>query len=229
MNIELGLFCQLMTYLWHRHDIWERGRNVPGKASLIYNRIEQGFRKIENERVLEKLLPADDRPIANFGKQFLYLEPIERGDYMVPVLSLQYDLNRSPAPKFCFQLLLFLLDSKENLQAIGYRFETPEGEDEGRHHYYHAQLIRTFQNDSPGWCANCRAWLPETQPAFALDARSPVTLLLCLLVSLYDLQGVNKILNGVNFRDHLMAYVRQMTCYNLRTELKKKSRSRRTN
>lgn len=228
MDMESSLFCQLLKWLWKNNEHLEREGFLSKKARAIHSRIANAFLRIENDRALDKLLSTDNCPRINFGKQFLYLEPVGKGGFMVPILSLQCDLNHSPAPRFCLRLGLFLLDNSGELQSIGYRFETPEDGDESRHHYYHAQLIRSFPNDSPGWCLNCREWLPDTQPAFALDANGPVTLLLCLLVSLYDLHGVDQILRQVDFRNHLAPYFEAMICHNRQPKLKKKSKSRWT-
>ena len=84
---------------------------------------------------------------------------------------------------------MFLVDDDINVKSLGYRFESPEGKNNqnaGVHHYYHIQMIQP---------PTCRIdWLPETQPAFPLDADNPVKLLLCVLVSLYGLDYLGTII-----------------------------------
>lgn len=222
MNMESSLFCQLLKWLWKSNEHLERDGSLSIKVRDIHNRIANAFLRIGSDRELDNLLPADNRPRSDFGRRFLYLKPVVKGSIMVPILSLKCDLNHSPAPRFCLRLGLFLLDNSGEPRAIGYRFETPEDEDESRHHYYHAQLIKSFPNESPGWCLDCRKWLPDTQPAFALDANGPVALLLCMLVSLYDIHGVNQILKEVDFRNDLTPYLEKMIWHNLQGKLKKK-------
>lgn len=125
---------------------------------------------------------------------------------MLPVLSFGYDFRRSH-PEFRLRLALFLLEEEEGkseLRAIGYRFESPEGE--GIHHYYHAQIINAFEKGSEQWRIPCPRWLPTKQPAFALDACSPVTLIASMLISIYGLSFVAELQQarfGRQFEPHL--------------------------
>ncbi len=223
MNVELGLFRQLLKWLWEKNESVIRRLSEDtnkNKASEIYSRIITTSPKIENDRALEVMLPNKERLVVDFEDvgRFLYLEPIPKGDVALPVLSWECDFSRKPIPEIRLHLGLFLLDKEKNLQVIGYRFETPEGE--GRHNYYHAQLIKNFHNGGSCWCAKCRDWLPETQPAFVLDARNPVTLLVCILISVYGLNYVSQNLETANFWNELKPYVENMALKNLPVAVK---------
>jgi hypothetical protein len=76
------------------------------------------------------------------------------------------------------------------LCGISFRLENPHREqqeeaqenEEGTHDFYHAQLVK-----SPGSLSFIEypTWIPDRQPSFPLTAKCPVTLVLCLLLTLY--------------------------------------------
>lgn len=209
----MNLFNQLMKWLWEKNE--SVNRRPSGKVNEIHSHIMYDFLKIENSSILESMLPNQDHPKVNFqdSRRFLYLEPTEIGNYMVPVLSWQCDFSQKPIPEIRIYLSLFQLDKDKQLKAIGYRFETPEKGN--RHYFYHAQLIKNFLNGKPAWCHQCREWLSERQPSFILDARDPISLLICLLISLYGLDYIDKNLLTANFKNELVPYVRNMAWKNL--------------
>ena len=172
------------VFLWmlsrYRHAV----QTLNGRALKIHDLVSErydGFQDVE----LEGLLSTADVFNCLDHKKFLILEPVSIGGWMLPVLSFGYDFRRSH-PEFRLRLALFLLEEdegKSELRAIGYRFESPEGE--GIHHYYHAQIINAFEKGNDKWRIPSPRWLPTKQPAFALDACSPVTLIACMLISIY--------------------------------------------
>ena len=66
----------------------------------------------------------------------------------------------------------------------------------GIHDFHHAQLIRKFGQKKLDnkLQIDCPIWLPQSQPSFPLPAECPVTLLLCLLVTLYGREYYNRFL-----------------------------------
>ena len=94
--------------------------------------------------------------------------------------------------------MLISSDKDENFRGIGFRLETPEGQNqeeetaanEGTHDFYHAQLIhRLDQTKFDSLQIDCPSWLPQSQPSFPMPAKGPVTLLMCLIVTLYGREG----------------------------------------
>jgi hypothetical protein len=184
MTIDQEILRQVFLWMLSRYRY--AGPNLNGSVLKIHDLVSEkydGFHDVE----LEQLLSTAD--VFNYleHKKFLILEPVSIGGWMLPVLSFGYDFRRSH-PEFRLRLALFLLEEEEGkseLRAIGYRFESPEGE--GIHHYYHAQIINAFEKGSEQWRIPCPRWLPTKQPAFALDACSPVTLIASMLISIYGL------------------------------------------
>lgn len=159
---------------------------------MLHDRVLSKY-TIFDDTDLNRLLSLHDVFDCLEHQKFLILEPIHSGEWMLPVLSFRYDFRRSH-PDFRLRLALFLfekIEQKDELRAIGYRFESPEGE--GIHHYYHAQGIREFAKNIDRWRIPCPGWLPTKQPAFALDANSPLTLVACILISLYGRGVISKL------------------------------------
>jgi len=126
---------------------------------------------------------------------------------MVPRIQLKCNFGRN-IPEIRCRLELFLLTDSTELQSLGYRFESPEGQNDegtGVHHYYHIQIIQ------PPTSISGVEWLPETQPAFPINADDPVKLMLSLLISLYGLNYLSTILRDANIKD-LDKYIKDIPC-----------------
>lgn len=211
MDMDAGLFGQIMKLLWdfgnyaHRH--------ATGALRELYDdHVQIAFRRlIWSETELEWLLPGKGRPISGgVSKPYLLMEPITKGGLMLPLISWMYDPDAKPTAKLGFHLALCMLSKNDGLFSVGYRFESPHGT--GMHNYYHVQLIRRFADGMPSWCDECRDSLPETQPAFAIDARDPVSLLICILVSVYGLDHFSRRVTQAPFWNELRPYYLRMAC-----------------
>ena len=143
--------------------------------------------------------------VLDFSNRVLYLEPLlQKTTYFVPILSLSCILNKTQSSAH-FKVMLVCLDENEKLCSIGFRMETPErmnqnvntSSNDGIHDFYHAQLIRKFDQRAPDSTQgfDCPSWLPQSQPSFPLPADCPVTLLLCLIVTLYGRNYYTDFLN----------------------------------
>jgi len=168
-------------------------QNLPKEAQKIHQSAAEKFRKI-NSRELEAILTQDESETVSLldSNSFVYLPPIEKGGCFVPILCIEYNFD-AETPIVSLKVALFLMvenDGKDELKAIGYRFETPHKH--SRHHYYHLQPIDGFDR-SDRWKLPGSEWVPTNYPAFPLDAEDPIELLICLLVSLYDLKIIKAI------------------------------------
>ena len=141
---------------------------------------------LSSREFLESRLPKVGTPgrvSGNFSGGFLCLKPVIHGNTLLPVLTMNYNFGCS-IPKISLRVGLYLKHDEE-VKAVGYRFESPEGI--GRHHYYHVQMIKGFTTDTFFPPELSTVWLPDAEPTFPLDARDSVDLILCLLLSLYGM------------------------------------------
>ena len=161
----------------------------------------------------------------DFSNRFLYLPPLKKDANFVPVLSLCCKLNETQSVAK-FRVMLVCLDTcfgaNREVYGIGFRMETPHSQDQnadtsanedgetpahrGIHDFHHAQLIRTFRRNTPHDepQIDCPIWLPQSQPSFPLPAKCPVTLLLCLMVTLYGKEDYYNFCRRIDFIDRYL-------------------------
>ncbi len=165
------------------------------------------------ETVLERLPPITLPEIKNLFKQcctpsetykanssqwgkVLYLPPVEQYNYFLPTLSLNCRLNENQSIAQFRVMLIRIEENKTTHEfcGIGFRMETPGSAaqnscatvNDGIHDFYHAQLVRKLDSKLKNKLQiTCPNWIPDAQPSFPLAADCPVTLLLCLIVTLY--------------------------------------------
>ena len=149
----------------------------------------------------------------------IYLPPLEKKPDCVPILSPYFNLKETQSIAK-LRVLLVQLDKNLRPYGIGFRMETPEkinqgvntsvnrqhtdiANNEGAHDFHHAQLIRKFGQKKLDnkLQIDCPIWLPQSQPSFPLPAECPVTLLLCLIVTLYGGRYYNQFLTEYNIFD----------------------------
>lgn len=116
----------------------------------------------------------------------LYLPPMREEPDFLPVLSLECKLDDT-SDVMKLRLMLVHCDRSEGKpHGIGFRME----EGENIHGFYHAQMIKNLEGaatvEEPP--IECPLRFPETQPSIPLKAEDSITLVLCLLISLY---GIN--------------------------------------
>ena len=149
----------------------------------------------------------------------IYLPPLEKDPDCIPILSLYFRLKETQSIAKLRVLLVRLDENRKphGIYGIGFRMETPEKinqnvnssinnqsvntvDNGGSHDFHHAQLIRKFgqRKLDDKLQIDCPIWLPQSQPSFPLPAECPVTLLLCLLVTLYGRRYYNQFLTDHN-------------------------------
>ena len=187
-NMEQKTVNDILIWIAQRGDDIQ---DAPEQVQRIQDRTFY-YRKISS-RELETMLTVGAPRTVNMldNKAFIYLPPIKKGNCIVPILCVEYDYA-TEMPELTLRIALFLFDGENNLKAIGYRFETAHNRE--RHHYYHIQHINKFDpsDESDRYKLPDTEWVPIEYPAFPIDAQNPIELLICLLVSLYDLTIIKK-------------------------------------
>ena len=155
----------------------------------------------------------------NFSQsgKVLYLPPLEKDDYFVPILSLRCKLSETQSIAQ-FRVLLTYLEENQTtneIYGIGFRMEAPDSINQnpntttnnGIHDFYHAQLIQKLDRKLRNKLQiKGHNRLPDSQPSFPLPADCPVTLLLCMIVTLYGRIYYNRFLT--QHKKH-MPYIKQ--------------------
>lgn len=154
-----------------------------GDLAILAERVYEKYRPhyVDGQALRGVLSKGSELELRDQGR-FIYLEPVgDKG--ILPFLTLD---TSSKWVNFRAYVLLTMLDSSNELQALAMRFETNEGSSAngviGSHDFCHAQLCRSI-NDSTR--ATTPSWLPESQPSVPLDAEDQIGLVLCMLTSLY--------------------------------------------
>lgn len=200
MNNKVGAFCALVDFLYREHARWSRSRDVNERQRRLNREVGKRVKVVE-EAVLKGLLQrAKAGEAVQLGQKdgLIFLQPPDKESALLPILGFNANLA---AGMLRVRLALFTFEEPSSeVVAVGFRFETPEGE--GRHNYHHSQLTRFLEKDSaplPGM----PAWFPESQPALMIAARTPYALFLAVLIGLYGLDTIEKKWSAHSIGQHL--------------------------
>lgn len=183
MDKRVGTLNQMFNVLFREQErAWTRLQletSLLSPACKTYQQLLPSCPPV-NEREIEAWLAPGETIDVNFAShnKFLYLPPLEKNTDFVPVMQMRCILNEEQTDVSLRVMFVRNIGDGNRLGGLGFRLESGAG----RHDFYHAQLIRDFGR---GQGIEGPEWLPETQPSFPLAAKCPVTLILCLLLSLY--------------------------------------------
>jgi hypothetical protein len=183
--------CRVQQKAWlNMEPEWE----IPDQAYRVIERlIARGWNPI-GEKAVESLFSGSDTEVRlSDYKLVLYLPPMQEESYFIPVLTLECKLDNE---NDVMKLRLMLIHCNGNggkPHGIGFRIE----EGESIHGFYHAQLIKNLEGaaeveDPP---IDCPLRFPQKQPCLPLRAENSVTLVVCLLISLYGIKYCWKFIN----------------------------------
>ena len=112
---------------------------------------------------------------------YIVLEPPEHQQFL-PFVTLDSADNWV---NFRVYVLLAGLDENCKIQGVAFRYETDEGDGDGKHDYCHAQMCRSIRR---GGRAVSPFWMLESDPAIPMEADNQIRLVLCMLTSIYGRQ-----------------------------------------
>jgi hypothetical protein len=202
MNNKVGALCELLKALHRSHSRWSRDPGADPRQRKLNEKVSKiPIRVIEDLQLEQLLRTALAGGSIDFlsGERYLFLKPPEQEGALLPVLSLKSDFGRS---ELAIRMALFTFDEQDDVAAIGFRFETPHGD--GLHNYHHAQLITSFGKGMKP-LPKVPSWLPVSQPALMMSAKTPFALLLGVLIGLYGLGNLEHQLRGFEFLQHFQA------------------------
>jgi hypothetical protein len=195
MDEMLTTLKDLLTALWNEQNkswAFSTGSNTPSRQAKDAFRKVSSLARYSNHLKREELhamLPTAKKLSTDFGSMTLLLPPIRRAGQFVPLLSMRCNLGAAPATVNVY-VTLFCLDQNE-LKGIGFRLENGEG----AHAFYHAQIISDLGASDVEHQLLCPSWIPDSQPSFPLPADCPVSLVLCLILTLYGVKEAGRICN----------------------------------
>lgn len=97
------------------------------------------------------------------------------------------------------------IETSPKARGFGFRFETRH--ENSKHDYMHAQVtINPFVNPLPG----CPPWIPVHIPCIPTTADNVVTLLFCLLISLYGKRTLGEMITDMQVAEKYIKPVREI-------------------
>ena len=218
-NQILTPLCNIQVSAWNKKEKkWKISKCALETYKFVSQERLLSLQPIKPEDIKQFFPPSDSANVNFFEeKKVLYLPPLEKDAKFVPIFSLCCNLSRNQSIAK-FRVMLVTLDEndendKTTLNGIGFRMETPEGinqnantndnDSTGIHNFHHAQLIQQFSPEQFGNIlpTKCPSWLPGSQPSFPMPADCPVTLLLCIILTLYGWKFYNNFCNSIPTTD----------------------------
>ena len=179
------VLCRIQKSAWiDMNPEWGISEQVFRTCHLLFSHPWLPIREKEIERLFSESggveLNLSDR------NEVLYLPPMKEEPDFLPVLSLECKLDDDAEIMKLRLMLVHCSGDEGKPHGIGFRMEAGEN----IHGFYHAQLIRNLEGaaqiENPP--TECPLRFPETQPCIPLKVQDTVTLILCLLISLYGIK-----------------------------------------
>lgn len=139
-------------------------------------------------------------PDIEMRDNFLYLQlELTKDKKTLPLVTMH---STEGWVHFRIYTLLTTLDENSDIQALSIRYETDEGDPQrkkdGSHDFCHAQFCKKISHRI---CATTPKWLPESQPSIPVDADDQISLVLCMLTSLYGGAYVRRRINDSGLKN----------------------------
>jgi len=195
---------QLYSYskLEWKSAIKERPKKLT-QAIEGYEIIEDKFITIEKIK-LYRLVNEHNKEPCIVTKRPLVLPPLEKYDVKyIPMVTFDCDFrNPLPSVRYGLKLLeIFQEEDNERIRFFEFRYELAHG---GPHHDFpHAQISRVGENKNFNW-------IPEHVPAFPLCANGAMSLLLCIIISLYSKRKSGNIVNHLKIDEIYKTPIKQI-------------------
>jgi hypothetical protein len=180
--LEQGLTFQVIEWMTDREAAARRAYS--DQLSELVNNLAALYPPTPTGAVKAIFAKYPDQWESTQTNQFLYLPADSKNGHMVPVATMSYNFAES---WLRFEVGCFWKPpiTGQGPAATGYRYESPEGG--GVHDFYHSQPTWEFRR---GGAFFKRIWNPpngisDSWPALPLDALSPLSLTVAMLVSIY--------------------------------------------
>lgn len=207
--------CELLTTVVRQSEVlWRKcvdldGTSLGREAWENYNFLLKRMRPTQSEE-LRSLKEKNKSDLSlDLSNGFLYLPPLFGKAKFVPILSLKCDLRSSP-PDMSLRVVMYKSESSSvagsSLQGIGFRFEIHPN---GSHDFWHVQVSSKHGDQT---LPRCPSWIPSEIPCIPIRANSPVSLILCMLVSFYGKRVYNKLFSSINIPSEYKEPLKSILC-----------------
>jgi hypothetical protein len=190
---DLETLCHILRWIHKLQDKhWRDNLDLSGSildsdARNNYNSVTTRVCFPIKEKELDDLIKTSVEGNHHLTIGNLFLPPLDLNKDFVPVLSITSDFEAAP-PNTQLWVGMFSCDKKRNLRVWGFRFETAHVNT--NHDYSHSQFTRTFRRTKDGRkFQNLPEWMPEHLPCIVVPSNGPVSLVFCMLISLYGQRG----------------------------------------
>jgi hypothetical protein len=148
---------------------------------------------VTNPDDLDRIIIASGEFSTLKSRRFIRLVDTSEGQLTIcPLVYLDGNFSKKH-PRLRIQLVIVTYTQSvgDKPECLLLRFETPEGADPagiGKHDYYHSQICTYFQIDGPTntlELPNPMLWRAQSCPAWPMDAKTPIHLLVCVVFALY--------------------------------------------
>jgi hypothetical protein len=191
---DYGFVKDLLDKLWWNADSrWRNHAKLPKDTRMSVNHAAPSRYRMKREEFIAMMSAFPTNQIA-ITEHVLWLPPLMDDSKFIPMIHGCCDLANYQAD---LQLELYSFSEDEGPQSISLRFESPN--DSPPHNFWHSQLVIQSRYLEP--LGGVPEWFPTTLPTFALNASSPVSLLLSMLVALYGGVYVQRLMANIRGRD----------------------------
>ncbi len=198
---EQKAICYVLEALRSEGDAWLR-REAP-KAARAVNTAKGRYDSLEGGELSTLLMHGTH--VGQFeDTKVIFLRPPAKEDAAVAALWCRWDYDK-PMAKCGFYFGIWSLQpqfpkpaegvpTNHHVVFIGYRFETPEEDD--NHNYYHAQPCRSMGRKDD----EIEVALPVSNrmPTWPVAADGALDLLLCLVTAIYGMKGLRELRDALN-------------------------------
>lgn len=185
----------ILRLLQSKGESWTRV-NGPAATNVVAREAKVKFSPVERTELDRYFFHGDKRGQFR-DNQAIYIEPPPKDKSAVAALWCRWNFDVAlPRCTFYFGIwsekpsfpTVDANQGNKHTAFVGFRYETPEEGD--NHDYYHAQPCQSMGSQENSILHALP--LPQRYPTFPLAAESPLELLLCLVVSLYGVNGLSE-------------------------------------
>jgi len=175
-------------------EMGREGLNFYNSTSYApWNRLVAHHKALSSTKALDGLLPAHNRRTGQLDGNSIAIKPSKSSSAAAAFLSASWDFDADPW-KLKYYLVLYYGAMAGGWPELGmsFRLEQPEGR--GTHSYWHLQMCRAVPEDRRTQVLACHPKLPDSYPAFPLNASDATSLTASIALAMSGREGLQSLL-----------------------------------